>query len=460
MRSYYRPFFLAIFVAVAACSGGGSASGPSQPGALAPQNATAPPATSGNPPASQPSGGSPSSKPSAIVPTSAPLPTGSPVAQPPPANPAIVAPAGFSVSVIANVANARELAFLPDGDLLVATGGNSVALVPNADGPGIAGTAHTFANFNDPPAQGIAYGNGSIYVATQHALWLIPYQNGAQTASAMRAVAAVRQGPIAPHSDGDVHVSSSVAVTSSHVYIGVGSSCNACVEIDPTRASVQVANLDGSNMTTYATRFRNALALAVDPATGTVWAGGAGQDALPTYHPYEFFDALTLHAPVADYGWPACEENQHAYTSGANCSQTVVPRVELPAYSTIIGAAFYPANASGAYAFPAAYRGGAFVTAHGSWHTPNGHHVPPHVVFVAMNGDVPAAPVNWNDPTVQWHDFLSGFQNNANNDARIGRPTGVAVGPQGSLVVADDQSGNIYRIRPTATGAAATLRRP
>jgi len=81
----------------------------------------------------------------------------------------------------------------------------------------------------------------------------------------------------------------------------------------------------------------------------------------------------------------------------------------------------------------------------------NGHHIAPHVAFVPMNGDVPVTPVNWNDPTAQWHDFLTGFQNNANNDIRIGRPTGIAVGPNGSLFVADDQSGSIYRIRPTGS---------
>ncbi len=440
-------FSTIAFIGAACSGGGGGGSTPSQP---APALAT-----------TVAQNVSPSGAPASSAPTNPPpgIPAPSQVPQPPPANSAVVAPAGFDVRVVANVGGAREVAALPNGDLIVGTGGNAVALVPNADGPGVAGAAHTFASFNDAPAQGVAYGNGSIYVATQHGLWRVPYQTGAQTGSP-RQIAPLRQGSVAPNSDGDVHLSSSVTVTSSAVFVGVGSSCNACVETDPTRATVQTAHLDGTGLTTYATRFRNALALAVNPATGTVWAGGAGQDALPTGHPYEFVDALTSHAPVADYGWPACEENQHAYTAGADCSHTVTPRIELPAYSTIIAAAFYPTAATGTYAFPAAYRGGMFVTAHGSWHTPNGHHVPPHVVFVAMNGDTPASPVNWNDPTGQWRDFLSGFQNDANNDARIGRPTGIAVGPQGSLFVADDQSGNIYRIRLTAAGASATLRRP
>ena len=64
-----------------------------------------------------------------------------------------------------------------------------------------------------------------------------------------------------------------------------------------------------------------------------------------------------------------------------------------------------------------------------------------------MNGDAPRTPVNWSDPTAQWSDFISGFQL-ADGTTRIGRPTGVAVGASGSLFVADDQTGDIYRIRP------------
>jgi glucose/arabinose dehydrogenase len=207
-------------------------------------------------------------------------------------------------------------------------------------------------------------------------------------------------------------------------------------------------NLEGSGMHTYATRIRNAMAFAVDPATGTVFTGGAGQDSLPHGHPYEFVDALTSHTAGADYGWPACEENHVAYRSGADCSKTVAPIIEFPAYSTIIGAAYYPAALNGTYAFPAAFRSGLFVSMHGSWHADGGVPIDgPHVAFVAMSGDRPAKSVNWSDPSAQWTDFLTGFQQSGG--ARIGRTTGIAVGSRGSLFVADDQTGAIYRIRPT-----------
>jgi glucose/arabinose dehydrogenase len=207
-------------------------------------------------------------------------------------------------------------------------------------------------------------------------------------------------------------------------------------------------NPDGSGLTQRAKRIRNAIALAVNQETGSLWVGGAGQDDLPFGHPYEFLDDLSAHRGVADYGWPQCEENRHAYWSGYTCSATVSPLVELPAYSTIIGATFYPKEEHGAYAFPSRYRGGLFAAVHGSWHTDarGCFAASPRVVFVPMDGNRPVKPVDWQNPDAQWTDFLSGFQSDCRT--RTGRPTGIAVGPKGSIFVADDAAGEIYRIRP------------
>ena len=239
------------------------------------------------------------------------------------------------------------------------------------------------------------------------------------------------------------HVTTSVAVAKGRLYASVGASCNNCdPELDATRATIQQMNLDGSGMSPKALHIRNAIALATNPQTGTLWAGVAGQDELAHGHPYEIFDAVTLHAGVVDYGWPYCYEN-HQAVGNHNCFNAAVPRVVLPAYATPIGAAFYPAHPGGPHAFPEPYRGGAFVTLHGSWHQPL---VPPRVVYVPMNGDDPKTPVNWNDPTTQWKEFVGGWQ--LPDGRRIARPTGIAVGPDGSLFISDDLDGGIYRVRP------------
>ena len=371
-----------------------------------------------------------------------------------PINADVKVPDGFEASIVANIPGARQLVTLPNGDMIVGTHGTTVEIISNADARDAVGPVTTFATFpSDYGTQGVAFGGGFIYAATQKTIWRMPYKDGEKTGTPVN-ISSVRTGPIAPHSDGDVHRSTSVAVSDQTLYAGVGSSCNACEEVDPTRATIQMMELDGSNMKLKARRWRNAIAFAVDPKTKTVWAGGAGQDNLPPAHPYEFMDPVSLRSTPADYGWPDCEENRHAYTPGSNCSQVVIPAVAIPAYSTIIAATFYPLETTGlTYAFPKAWLGGLFVSMHGSWHQ-NSSKVPwvaPHVAFVPFDDEtrMPKSPVNWENSYTQWTDFVTGFQDAQGN--RIGRCTGVTIGSNGSLFLADDQMGNIYRIRPTKT---------
>jgi glucose/arabinose dehydrogenase len=243
-----------------------------------------------------------------------------------------------------------------------------------------------------------------------------------------------------------------VALRDGTLYAAVGSTCDACVETDPTRATI--GRVENGTYAPVAVHIRNAIALTVNPNTGSLWAGVAGEDYLPIGHPYEIFDDVSSHAPPANYGWPYCYEAQRrnpvARWQGHDCGGTVVPRVVLPAYETPIGAAFYPRHARGKFSFAAQYAGGAFITLHGSWHGPAqglSGYVPPRVVFVPMNGDAPKRPVNWSDPSTQWTPFVTGYQEGS-RIARSGRPTGIAVGPQGDLFIADDQTGAIYRVRP------------
>ncbi len=368
------------------------------------------------------------------------------------AAPGVVVPADFTIATIAAVPGARELAALPNGDLLVGTSGRDVYVVPNSE-------AHApeqprvFATAPDDIAAGVAFSarRREIYIATEHAVYTIPYVSGQHAAGTWRQIASVRTGPVAPHSDGDAHSTTSVAFSdvTDTLYVAVGSSCNACAETDATRASIFQMSPAGERIVKRATRIRNAIALTVQPESGALWAGDAGQDDLPFGHPYEFLDDLSSHAGIADYGWPECEENRMPYAPGARCSGVVAPLVVLPAYSTIIGAVFYPEHPAGAFAFPAAYRGALFAAAHGSWHrTPGGAYAAlPQVVSVAMRNGRPATAVDWDDPRTQWRAFVTGFQV-AGRRERIGRPTGLAVGSQGSLFVADDSAGVVYRVRP------------
>jgi len=348
---------------------------------------------------------------------------------------ALTVPSGFTLERIASVRGARELAVAANGDLFVGTSGSDVDVI--ADAGGTPAAPRVFVHLDDAPVAGVTIDGDRMFLGAQFGVWEVPYHAGDRTPrGAPKKLAAVRSSGIARD-----HVTTSVAVAKETLYASVGSSCNNCdPDLDATRATI--GRVEPGGLQPEARRVRNAIALATNPATGTLWAGVAGQDELAHGHPYEIFDAVTLHAGVVDYGWPYCYENRKP-VGGHDCTNVAIPRVVFPAYATPIGAAFYPLHLAGPHAFPEAYRGGAFVTLHGSWHQPP---VAPAVVFVPMNGDEPRKPVDWNDPNAQWREFVGGFQRP--DGSRIARATGIAIAPDGSLYFSDDQTGGIYRVRP------------
>ncbi len=398
----------------------------------------------------------------------------------------------------------RQLVMLPNGDLLAGTGGGAASfaqsgkiyIIPNAEAA-VPGAPAVFATLTDGACassagtntNGITFapgaGGGTIFVGMECSVWKIPYVTGDRVASSPPVqFVSVRTGSPPAGSDGDVHHTTSVLAVNGTLYISVGSDCNACIETDPTRGVILKTNVAAPALATVATRVRNALALALNPATGTVWAGGAGQDCVvgttcfgsmdAAYalngHPYEWLDPLTTHATPVDYMWPWCEENMQTVTTpdpsagtapaGTNCATMIVAPVRAPAYATIMSATFYAPPAGATYAFPSSFQGGLFFTMHGSWHE-NTTGVPvaaPEVAFVPMGAnDTPVYPMDWSNggsPYSTWArngsgnpaPFMNGFQQS--NGARGGRPAGLAVGSLGSLFVSDDDAGTIYRIRP------------
>lgn len=347
-------------------------------------------------------------------------------------------PSGFSAETIAHIDGARELAVAPNGDLFVGTNADTIEVIPDAQAA--AGKPRTFARVADRPAAGVAIDGSTLFIGGQFGVYAVPFVSGDRSARREpRKIATLRPSGVARD-----HVTTTVAVAGGMLYASVGSSCNNCQpDLDATRATIQQMHLDGSGMVAKAEHIRNAIALTTNPQTGALWTGVAGQDELGHGHPYEVVDDISAHAGRVDFGWPYCYENRQAVESSHDCSGTAVPRVVLPAYETPVGAVFYPLEGSGRYRFPAAYRGGLFVAAHGSWHSPP---VPPRVVFIPMNGDQPRRAVDWSNPEAQWNEFVGGYQ--GADGTRIGRPTGLAVGTDGSLFVADDGSGSIVRIRP------------
>jgi glucose/arabinose dehydrogenase len=196
------------------------------------------------------------------------------------------------------------------------------------------------------------------------------------------------------------------------------------------RADVLAFDPDGKNERVYATGIRNCSGLAVQPGTGALWCAvnerdGLGDDLPPDY--------ATHVAANAFYGWPWYylgdhQDPRHKDERTDLANRITTPDVLIQAHSAPLGLAFYTADQ-----FPPEYRGDAFLTLHGSWNRSKrtGYKV---VRLLMKDGK----------PTGVYEDFLVGFVDDDNSV--WGRPVGVAVTHDGSLLVSDDGSGSIWRV--------------
>ena len=209
------------------------------------------------------------------------------------------------------------------------------------------------------------------------------------------------------------------------MYVSVGSSCNACDESDERRAAISRFAPDGSGYTRFAWGLRNAVGLAIQPGSGLLWAtvnerDGQGNEVPP--------DMVTLVGPGQDFGWPWCRPPVAQLRSlGRDCSGVTPPTTGIQAHSAPLGLAF-----STGQSFPHDYANDLLVVQHGSWdREPPAE---PKLLRIHFEGGEP----------VSARDFMKGWQDANGN--RWGRPAGIVVAPDGSLIVSDDQAGLLYRI--------------
>lgn len=209
------------------------------------------------------------------------------------------------------------------------------------------------------------------------------------------------------------------------LYLAVGSSCNICNEDEQIRATVSRANPDGSDLQIIATGLRNPVGLAFQPGTDRLWATVNERDNQGNEIPP---DLMTIIENGANYGWPACQPpDAEPQEAGADCSGITPPTIGIQPHSAPLGLAFL--DGAGV---PKDLTGDLVVAQHGSW-----------------NRQPPAAPklllIEFQNGTpVGARDFVTGWQDE--NGERWGRPAGVVVAPDGSLIVSDDTSGVLYRI--------------
>jgi len=355
---------------------------------------------------------------------------------PMPADAQLMVPDGFRVQIWAEgLSRPRWLALSPEGDVLVTeTKDNRIRRLADRDGDGRAEVREDFAtaaNGLDIPF-GMAFVEDQFFLGNSHEVRRYDYARGKSLSGEGKRIAKLPGGGYNQHWTRNVIP----APDGEHLYVSIGSATN--VEVEPSpRASVQQIDLDGGNMTTVASGLRNPVGLAVHPQTKRLYAtvnerDGMGDDLVPDY--------FTMLEPGGFYGWPyaylrADKLDPRRSEDGRSedpelAATTKVPDVLFQAHSASLGLAFYDGKA-----FPERYRGGAFVAFRGSWNRDRGTGY--KLVFIPFaNGR----------PQGHYEDFLSGFLIDPSGPRTWGRPVGVLVLPDGSLLFTEEMNGRIFRV--------------
>jgi len=214
------------------------------------------------------------------------------------------------------------------------------------------------------------------------------------------------------------------------MYITVGSRSNVDGQNEFHRANVLEANPDGSGLRVYASGIRNPAGIAVHPQTGEVWVSVNERDDLGDNLPPDY---ITHVKDGGFYGWPwyyigGHQDPRHKGKHPELKDKVIVPDVLIQPHNASLGLTFYDGKQ-----FPAEYSGHIFAAQHGSWNK------------AARTGyEVIRVPIKNGQATGEYEDFLTGFV--TPNGQVWGRPAGVAVASDGSLMVTDDGSESVWRV--------------
>ena len=351
---------------------------------------------------------------------------------------------GFKVEQFATgLDNPRLMRLAPNGDIFLAESTPGKILVfRGIDAEGQAGQMEVFASDLKGPFGINFYPSGPnpqwVYVGNTDSLVRFPYKSGDLKASGPAQTLASLPG-------GGGHRTRDIVFTpdGKHMLVSVGSHSNDD-DTDTTPAELHRADVlefspDGKFEKVYAYGIRNCVGETIQPATGELWCStnerdGLGNNLVPDYITHVQEDGF--------YGWPwyymgsiqdPRQMGKHPELKG----KVIVPDVLLQPHFASLEMQFYEAKQ-----FPAQFHGWAFAAEHGSWNRdPRGGY------------EVIAVPVEDNKATGEFEDFLTGF---VLPDGKVwGRPVGVAVAKDGSLLVSDDGSNTIWRVTYTGEKGGA-----
>ena len=348
---------------------------------------------------------------------------------------------GFKVNIFASdLTNPRELRAAPNGDIFLAEmDKGDIKVFRGVTRDGRPEQAETFASGLHEPFGIAFYPPGSnpewVYIGDTDSVKRLPYHNGDLKArgEAQTVIDEIYPGAHGGHGG---HSTRDLAFSpdGKKLFISVGSVSNID---DPDshpaefhRANVLVCNPDGSGLRVFASGIRNPVGLAIEPKTGELWTAVNERDALGD----NLVPDYTTHVQDGGfYGWPwyYIGKNHDPRLKDSHPDwreKMITPDVLIQAHSAPLGFAFYNGEQ-----FPAEYHGEMFLALHGSWN--RSHRTGYEVVRV---------PLHDGKASGEYQDFLTGF---VTEDGKVwGRPVGIAVAKDGSLLVSDDGTGSIWRV--------------
>jgi glucose/arabinose dehydrogenase len=342
-----------------------------------------------------------------------------------PAGAALTVPPGFRIAEYAGgFSEPRNMIEAPNGDVLLADSGRGeVVVLRDANHDGVAESRAVFADSLSRPF-GLAVWREWLYVGTGDAIVRFPYRTGQTKAGAPpQSVASLPGGG---HWTRNIIFSPDGA----KLFVAVGSRSNVSTGEDPVRAAISVMNPDGSGRSVYASGLRNPVGLAFYPGTSTLWTAVNERDELGDDLPPDY---ATSVRQGEFFGWPYAYIGTHPDPRNGSkrpdlVQKTRVPDVLIQAHSAALGLAFYNGTM-----FPADYRGDGFVALHGSWNR------------AQLTGyKVIRLRFDHGKPTGGYDDFVVGWQ--ASGSRVWGRPVGVLVLRDGSLLIADDGGNRVWRV--------------
>ena len=358
-------------------------------------------------------------------------------------------PQGFTVDKYVTVDAPRIMHRAPNGDVFIAELSHGRIRVLRDQFDGTPPRLEIFASSLTLP-YGIAFfpldGDPQfVYVANTDSVVRFPYRNGDMRARGPAQVV-VPQLPTGGHVTRDIAFS----LDERSLFISVGSAANA-TDTDLSSAELNRADIlettpEGGELRVFASGLRNPTGIAVDPRTGELWTTVNERDQLGNNLPPDF---LTTVRRGGFYGWPWFYIGGHPDPTLPPKHpelrfQSIVPDVLLQPHSAPLGLAFYDGTQ-----FPMEYRDDIFVASHGSWNRTlkTGY----EVLRVRRIGG---------RATGEYEDFMTGFVADSGESGTLrGRPAGVAVATDGSLLVSDELTGVIWRVQTTAAARAAGARR-